>query len=289
MKFKLQDLGLSKDIQKYWDKINYNPTPEEWSMIIMNISRQPEYMKINHLKDLLKYYSLNDTYKKYCNDYIESYYSCINGFKELKSDQIFILMDDHSDIPIALSKDYSSIELIAKQKEIENDYAKNRFHIIKSNIYDSNNGNEYNVVAEYIIFDENHNIIDYLFNDILDFPWETIKFPTDFTSKDIFKYCFNDGLLDQYLFICLNCNQKNMDNNYPIFETDSSSGNGIKSIVYDPSNSNLYWDHSSPVFFERLCPAEYGLYPIYKELENCNGDGEKLRSLIENRKELYEK
>lgn len=279
MKLKLYDLGLSRDIQEYWDKIGYDPTPEEWSMIIMNISRQPEYMKNIHLENLLKYYTLNSKYKNYCIEYLESFSSSVKNFKHLNEDQIFMMIDDYSEYPIALSKDYDSIEAITKENEAKQIYVGNKFRIIKSKLY--NTGiSDYNVIDEYIIFDENHNIVDYMLNNVIEFPWEDVKFPTDFTSKDIFKYCYNDGLFDQYLYICLNCD------GHTTFETDSSSGNGIKSFIYNPLKDSLCYDHSSPIFFERLDPSEYGIYPIYKELEECGGDGEKLKILIENRKEI---
>ena len=285
MILKLQKFGLSKDIQAYWDRISYSPSPEDWALIIMNISLDPEYKKIENIKDLLDMKILNHEYTKYCTDYIDEYNRKMNEFKSLKSNQVYMLTDE-DDIPVRLSNSYDDIVSEAKERLNEYRYAiDDKLTIYKVNIATCNeNTDEYNFHDGEIMFDADFNIVQFSFKDFKQFPYGIgfeVKFPTDFKPNEVFKYCDPRGCDSDNLYMCLHTDDEFI-NGFPVYKTDSFTGNGIMSVVYSPKNNFIGEDHSAPMFFERLTPEDFdNYYDISDILKEYYLDGSKLQTELE--------
>lgn len=262
MKFKLSELGLSKDIEKYWEKIDYNLSPENWINLIVNFTKIPVYKKVSYIEDFLENHYLNKEYTEYYRNYLSDYYENVSSFKSITTDMIYGLNVSKSEFNIDyVSKSYTTLQDLAHVDDIEDTYIIYKLMLVKEVNDDAK------LIDSYIIYDENDNIVDYYFsNRIREMPYHNINFPTDFTSNDIFKLSYDND----YNMLLMGLNYKENDElkNTQTFSIESESDNGAANIMYfDQYESAFYYDHSNPIFFERVTDEELDEYPNYiKEL-----------------------
>jgi len=262
MKFKLSELGLSKDIEKYWKKIDYNLSPENWINLIVNFTKIPVYKKVSYIEDFLENHYLNKEYTEYCRNYWSDYYENVSSFKSITADMIYGLNVSKSEFNIDyVSKSYTTLQNLAHIDGIEDTYIIYKLILVKEANDDAK------LIDSYIIYDENDNIVDYYFgNRIREMPYHNIDFPTDFTSNDIFKLSYDNDY--NMLLMGLNYRENDELKNTQTFSIESEFDNGAANIMYfDQYENAFYYDHSNPIFFERVTNEELGEYPNYiKEL-----------------------
>lgn len=239
LKLNLTKYGLSKDIDNYWKKINYNASPEEYVAIIRHLSRLPLYRKIECLEEILSANILNGQYTKIVKDYLTDYYRNLEEFKINSRDDIVytVTIDNDKDV-IAISRDFETIINTPIQKDF--DWIES-FSMCKTRFMKP--GEEYDTFTEaYVKFDVNGNVLSYSFENMKEIPLAMIEFPIDFTKDDIFIYNY-DKNRDTIIF--------DFTYNKPC-KVNKYCDCCALACIYHQHDGSLYHDHCNPIFLERI-------------------------------------